>query len=78
MSTPERNESEIQRLMALIDAEYYSAFSALHSTSLGTSRHAFINAKYDRIGELSDELGQLIGKDEVMKLVIEQLDSSNE
>jgi ribosome assembly protein YihI (activator of Der GTPase) len=75
MNTPQSDKSEIGRLMALIDAEYYSAKQALYSVNLGTAKHSFINARINRIGQLSDELGLLIGKDEALSIIVEQMDS---
>jgi len=73
MSRPERNESDVQRLLSQIDIEYSSAQQGLHGLSQGSSQHAFITAKYNRIGELQEQLDNLVGHDQAMALTIDQL-----
>lgn len=72
MSTPNRNESDVQRLLSQIDTEYTSAQQGLYGLA-ESARHAFITAKYNRIGELQEQLDDLVGHDQAMSLTIAQL-----
>jgi hypothetical protein len=65
--------SDVQRLLAEIDNEYTSAQQGLYGLAQGTARHAFISARYDRIGELQGQLDNLVGHEQAMHLVIDQL-----
>jgi len=73
MSRPERNESDVARLLSQIDIEYTSAQQGLHGLAQGSSQHAFITAKYNRIGELQEDLSTLVGHDQAMGLIINQI-----
>ena len=48
-------QSEIARLREQVRLEYDSAINGLYGISEGIARHAFISAKYDRIGGLHGE-----------------------
>jgi hypothetical protein len=75
MNTPERNESEIGRLLREIDMNYQAASLGLSGLALGTSMHAFIAARMERIEGARQELAELLGdEEEAAKLVIEQMD----
>ena len=69
------NKSDVARLLTQIDQEYTAAQQGLHGLAQ-CAQHAFINAKYDRIGELQGDLGKLVGPDRAARLVFEQLDKS--
>ena len=68
-----KGQSELGLLLQQIDAEWTSAFQGLHGLSQMAS-HTFITARYDRIGELQSELGQLVGEDKAAQMVVERLD----
>jgi hypothetical protein len=70
------SKSDVARLLAQIDTEYAAAELGLHGLAQGTAQHEFINARYDRIGELQGQLGVLVGADEAARLVVERLDKS--
>jgi hypothetical protein len=69
-----QGQSELGRLLQRIDAECSAAFQGLYGLASGTAQHDFINAKYDRIGQLQSELEQLVGDDKAIEMIIERLD----
>jgi hypothetical protein len=73
----ERNESDVQRLLAQIDQEYQSALLGFSGISLGTSRHDFITARMEGIGYCHEQLVELVGdEEEAARLVVEQMNKS--
>ena len=66
-------ESEVANLMAQIDAESESMFQALNSFSQ-TASHQFISARYDRLGQLGDQLGKYIGEDAAIGIISDAID----
>ncbi len=64
-------QSEVAQLREKIRLEYESAERGLHGLSGGSARHAFISAKYDRIGVLHGELQRLVGETEALQMVID-------
>lgn len=73
MADRQSSGSEVARLLGQIRCEYEAAQQALYGVSAGTSHHAFITSKMERMGHLHTELQSLIG-DAAIGLVIEQLD----
>lgn len=67
------NQSEVARLIQQIDAEYYSAQWGL-SGYAEVARHEVINAKYERLGELVEQLGQHVGEEEAMGVLVKAMD----
>jgi len=65
-------QSEVAQLRQRIATEYMAARLGLQGLNVGTSRHAFITAKQERIGILHEELEKLVG-DEAIALVAETL-----
>jgi len=59
--------------MALIDAESASMFQALNGFSQ-TASHEIISARYDRLGQLGDQLGSLIGDDAAIGIISDAID----
>lgn len=79
MSTPERNQSDVARLLQRIDAEYQAAQFGLSGLALGTSMHAFITARMEGIENARGQLVELVGnEDAANRLVIEQMNRSDE
>ena len=75
--TQNRTESEIRRLMAEIDRQYQAAQYALSGEALGTSTHAFITARMERIGNCHEQLINLVGDEqEATRLVVEQMNKA--
>ena len=67
------NQSEVARLLRQIELEYEAAQRALTGLASGASRHKFITAKMERMGECHAELKQLVGERETTQLVNEAL-----
>lgn len=53
-------KSEVARILEQIREEDASARCAMEGFAQGTSRHAFITAKMERIGELAVEIEKLV------------------
>ena len=73
-TTALQGQSEVAHLMGQIDAECAAAWSALYGPSSGMARHNFIKARYDRLGQLGDELGQLVGEETAIDAITSSLD----
>ena len=70
----EYNQSEIARLKTQIEAEMQAAHWALHGASLGTAQHQFITCRMERLGVLHEELKELVGEEEGLRLLIQVMD----
>ena len=68
------NRSEVAALREQIATEYMAAKLGLQGLNAGTSRHAFMTAKLERVALLHDELQNLVG-DEAMAIVTEVSES---
>jgi hypothetical protein len=69
--TMDECKSEVARLRYRIDQEYRAAELALYGFAAGVSRHDFINAKMDRVGECRKELAQFVGDLEATRICVE-------
>lgn len=67
----EKNKSEVARIREEIDAQNEAAKQGMYGLAEGVSKHAFITAKMDRIGELHDDLIQLVGEEKAAEIIIE-------
>lgn len=67
------NQSEVARLIQQIGLEYQSAQWGL-SGYAEVARHEVINAKYGRLGELVEQLGEHVGEDEAMGVLVKVMD----
>lgn len=74
----ERNESDVRRLLRTIDLEYQAAHLALSGLCIGTSMHEFITARMERIENTRQELVDIVGPDEATRLVVDQMNKSDE
>ena len=63
-----KSNSEVANIMAQIDAESESMFQALNGFAQ-TASHESINARYDRLGQLGNQLGQYIGADKAIGII---------
>lgn len=68
-----KNQSEVARILAQITAEYEAASRGFEGLAQGTARHDFINHKMGMMQDRIDDLAVMIGKQQAMKLVIDQL-----
>lgn len=62
MKTHETQESEVARILVQIQTEYEAGQRGLCGLAYGTAQHDFINARMERLGELHNELQDLIGE----------------
>lgn len=72
-NTSTNNQSEVASIMAQIDAESEAMFRVLNGFSQ-TASHEFISARYNRLGQLGDQLGQYIGEDEAIGVIAKSID----
>ncbi len=75
---PEGGQSDVARLMAEITDQYTAAQLALSGQAIGVAQHAFITARLERMEDARQELEQLIGPEESTRLLVEQLEKSEE
>lgn len=68
----DEQRSEVVRLLAQISAEYEAAERGLTGLAMGVSRHEFITARMEHMGQLHNELQTLVG-DAATAMVAEQL-----
>ncbi len=61
MSLADQQTSEVARLLWQISQEYESAHQGLSGVAFGTSRHSFITARMERMGQLHHELENIVG-----------------
>jgi hypothetical protein len=72
----DENQSEVARLRERLEREYQAAEWGLHGLAAGVSRHEFITAKMERMGECHQQLAQLIGTDEATRMLVEIIDGT--
>jgi hypothetical protein len=63
-------QSEVARLIAQIQAEYYAGQQALHGLASGSARHDFINKRTERMAQRMDELLAAVGEEQAMQMMI--------
>ena len=78
MSDQEENQSEVARLLQRIKDEYEAAKCGLTGLALGTAQHAFITAKMENIEVARENLEKIVGPDEAIRLVVDQITTSYE
>ncbi len=64
--------SEVARLLAQISSEYDAAQRGLFGTAAGYSRHDFITKRMETMGQLHEQLHDLVG-DAAIAMIAEQL-----
>jgi hypothetical protein len=65
--------SEIARMLAQISDEYQAAQSGLFGLAAGCSRHDFITKRMETIGQLHEQLHDLVG-DAAIAMIAEQFE----
>ena len=75
MSEPE-SRSEVARLMKRITEEYEAAQRALNDLALGTSKHKFITARMEKIGDCHEQLKTLVGEATATDILAEALEQA--
>jgi len=69
MQTIESNMSEVARLREQIETQLVAMRRGLSGLSSGTARHAFMNARLERIGTCHESLTGQLGEDAANMLV---------
>ncbi|WP_242527163.1 hypothetical protein [Ktedonosporobacter rubrisoli] len=64
--------SEVARLLSEISAEYEAAQRGMTGLSYGSSRHEFITARMENMGQLHTQLQTLVG-DAAIAMIADQL-----
>lgn len=67
-------ESEVARLLHAIEQEYEAARAGVSGLASGTTRHAFIAGKMERIDGYHRALAGLLGEQEATKRVVETIE----
>jgi hypothetical protein len=70
----EEHRSEVARLLSQISAEYEAAQRGLTGLAYGTSKHDFITARMENMGQLHSELQSIVG-DAAIALIADALTS---
>lgn len=71
------NQSEVARLKVQIEAEVQAAQWALYGAALGAAKHQFITSRMERMGILHEELKELVGEEEGIRLLIQVMESTD-
>jgi len=69
-------QSEVARLLSQISAEYEAAQRGLNGLAYGTSKHEFITARMEHMGQLHNELQTIVG-DLAIAMIAEKLSGSH-
>lgn len=62
-------QSEVARIRAQIEAECEGFRRGLHGYAI-TAKHQFIQARYERLGQLQEDLARYVGEHEAMQQVV--------
>jgi len=73
MLSADEPRSEVTRILAQISAEYEAAQRGLSGFAYGTSKHEFITARMENLGQLHNQLQSIVG-DAAIKLVVDTLE----
>lgn len=71
------NQSEIAIICTSIEREYEAAWRALYEYT-EVAAHQVINAKYERMGELMENLSCHVGKEEAAKILLRTMEKAPE
>ncbi|HLI90668.1 MAG TPA: hypothetical protein VKV37_18405 [Ktedonobacteraceae bacterium] len=63
-------QSEVARIRAQIEEECKGMRNGLYGYAI-TAKHDFIQARYNRLGELQDELARYVGEHQAMQEIVE-------
>lgn len=67
------SQSEVARIRAQIAEEYEAARRGLTGLASGPARHNFITRKMERLGQLHQELGQVVGEQQATEIVVQTM-----
>ena len=68
--------SEVARLLSQISAEYEAAQRGMTGLAYGTSKHEFITARMENMGQLHGQLQSLVG-DLAIAMIAEKLNNAH-
>lgn len=66
----QEQKSDVARMRELIELEYQAAYNALYAPAM-VAKYDFISRRMRRIDELREELTEVVGHQEAMKVIIE-------
>lgn len=66
----QKHISEVAALRQQIELEYQAALRGLHGLASGIARHDFINARYQRLHGIHQELTDLVGTREATGILV--------
>lgn len=78
MKNVQNQGSEVARLLQQIQAEFEAAQSGIKGLAYGTAQHQVITQKMERMCQLQEDLGVLVGDDAMIVLVARQLDACSD
>ena len=70
--------SEVAQIMAQIQAEYESSMGGLTGFASGAARHEFITARMERIGQLHNNLREIVGEQHATGLLVHALENCSD
>lgn len=65
--------SEVARLRQQIQAEYEAAERGLSGLASGTTRHAFITARTERLARLHEQLTDMVGQEQATHILAQAI-----
>jgi hypothetical protein len=74
METPKKATSEVAQILTQIQAEYESGMRGLCGLAEGAARHQFITARMERIDLLHSTLGECVGEEQAVQLLVSALE----
>ena len=63
------NQSEVARLREQIELQIEAMYRGMHGFATGSTRHAFIRARLDRIDRYQQDLARHIGEDDATQVL---------
>jgi hypothetical protein len=72
MSETRGNQSEVARILEQISLEYEAAQRGMYGFAYGSTKHEFITARMENMGNLHNKLQEIVGESAI-ELVAETL-----
>ncbi|HZS75079.1 MAG TPA: hypothetical protein VFA41_00570 [Ktedonobacteraceae bacterium] len=70
------HESELARLLRKIDLEAQAAWNGLYGFTQGSSKHAYITARLERLGQYHQQLQTLVGEQQATRTLMQALEQT--
>lgn len=64
-----KNSSEVVRLREEIELQMQAMQRAMHGFAIGSTRHAFIRARMERIGQVHSALARSVGERDADQII---------